>query len=351
MDKKQPCTETKVRLPAEWEPQSGVQLTWPHEESDWREMLDEVVPCFARIAAEISKRELVLLVCNDVEKVKTELLPETELRNVRFARVDSNDTWARDHGFITVLDDEKPLLYDFCFNGWGMKFAANLDNCISRQLFLHHQVFSPVTRYRNMLHYVLEGGSIESDGQGTILATSECLFSENRNEFMTAEKIESFLKEAFGAKTILWLNNGYLEGDDTDSHVDTLARFCSGDVITYVQCEEEEDDHFYDLKLMEDELKDMAKSNGQPYTLVPLPMADVVMDGEDRLPATYANFLVINDAVLLPTYNSPKDEIAKTQLQKAFPDREVIGIDCLPLIKQHGSLHCVTMQYPAGVLI
>lgn len=202
----------------------------------------------------------------------------------------------------------------------------------------------------SLIPIVLEGGSIESDGQGTLLTTVECLSSPNRNEYLSKEQLEVHLKEIFGLKRILWLESGYLAGDDTDSHIDTLARFCDADTIAYVQCTEEEDEHFAELSLMEEQLKSFRTATGQPYRLIPLPMADKVEWNGERLPATYANFLIINGAVLVPFYDSPKDEVAKAALQQAFPDREIIGINCLPLIKQHGSLHCITMQYPEGFL-
>lgn len=334
---------SSVRLPAEWEPQSFVQLTWPHAGTDWANMLDEVSECFVGIAREIVKREKLLVVCADENSVRQQLrdLPQDKITCVE---IPTNDTWARDHGGITVMEDGKPVVLDFTFNGWGMKFPANLDNQITRQLF-EKNIFPENVKYQNRLNFVLEGGSIESNGQGTILTTAECLLSENRNN-LTKEEIEAKLKEYLGAERILWLHHGYLAGDDTDSHVDTLARFCSPDTIAYVKCDDENDEHYADLKKMEEEIFSFA-----PLGVggIPLPMADAVYDENgDRLPATYANFLIINDAVLMPTYNSPKDEIARGQLQKAFPDREIIGIDCLALIKQHGSLHCVTMQYGAS---
>ena len=333
---------SSVRLPAEWESQSFVHLTWPHAGTDWADMLDEVSECFVSIAREIVKRERLLIVCADENSVREQLrdLPQDKITCVE---IPTNDTWARDHGGITVMEDGKPVVLDFTFNGWGMKFPANLDNQITRQLF-EKNIFPENVKYHNRLNFVLEGGSIESDGQGTILTTAECLLSENRNN-LTKEEIEAKLKEYLGAERILWLHHGYLAGDDTDSHVDTLARFCSPDTIAYVKCDDENDEHYSELKNMEEEIFSFA-----PLGVggIPLPMADAVYDENgDRLPATYANFLIINDAVLMPTYRSPKDEIARQQLQKAFPDREIIGIDCTVLIKQHGSLHCVTMQYAA----
>ena len=333
-------------LPAEWFPQSAVQLTWPHAGTDWAPILKEVIPCFVSIAQEIMKREKLVVVCPDASEVKEQLGAFDEER-VRFVELPTNDTWVRDHGGISVFDPLGPMVYDFVFNGWGMKFAANKDNLITRNLY-QSGVFAEEIQLVNMAPFVLEGGSIESDGRGTLMATAECLLSVNRNEYLQREEIEHYLKDVFGVKRILWIENGYLAGDDTDSHVDTLARFCSEDTIAYVKCEDESDEHYDELRAMEEEIKAFRQENGEPYRLVPLPMADEVVWEGERLPATYANFLIINDAVLLPFYNSPKDEEARKALQAVFPDREVIGVNCLPLIKQHGSLHCVTMQYPEG---
>ena len=335
-------------LPAEWFPQSAVQLTWPHAGTDWAPILKEVIPCFVSIAQEIMKREKLVVVCPDASEVKEQLGAFDEER-VRFVELPTNDTWARDHGGISVFDPLGPMVYDFVFNGWGMKFAANKDNLITRNLY-QSGVFAEEIQLMNMAPFVLEGGSIESDGRGTLMATAECLLSVNRNEYLQREEIEHYLKDVFGMKRILWIENGYLAGDDTDSHVDTLARFCSEDTIAYVKCEDESDEHYDELRAMEEEIKAFRQENGEPYRLVPLPMADEVVWEGERLPATYANFLIINGAVLLPFYNSPKDEEARKALQAVFPDREVIGVNCLPLIKQHGSLHCVTMQYPEGYI-
>lgn len=356
-------------LPAEWEPQGFIQLTWPHEDTDWSYILEEVTACYVRIATEISKRERLLIVCKNAQQVRQRLEGSAELQNIRFVETDTNDTWARDHGGITVVDTEdlffrdevcnlddpfKPVspiceceshykVLDFCFNGWGLKFASNKDNRITRELF-QSDLFD--ADYENHLNFVLEGGSIESDGAGTILTTSECLLSDNRNEQFTKEEIENYLKKTLGAKRILWLNHGYLAGDDTDSHIDTLARLCDYDTIAYVRCEDPTDEHYNELRAMEKELREFETENGERYRLLALPMADKIeIDGE-RLPATYANFLIMNNAILMPTYGSAKDQEAMAVLQEAFPDREIVGCDCVPLIRQHGSLHCITMQYP-----
>jgi agmatine/peptidylarginine deiminase len=338
----------KVILPAEWHPQSAVQLTWPHEDTDWAPILEEVIPCFVDIAREIMKRETALIVCQDEKQVRRQL-GDIDDNRIIFREIPSNDTWARDHGGITIFEDARPKVYDFVFNGWGMKFAANHDNLITGRLF-QSGLFADDIDLVDMQPFVLEGGSIDSDGQGAILTTTKCLCSLNRNEYLHKEQLEDRLKLLFGLSRILWLDNGYLEGDDTDSHIDTLARFCDANTIAYVQCEDTADAHYDELKAMEDELKSFRTTDGQPYRLIPLPMADKVVWNGERLPATYANFLIINGAVLVPFYQSAKDEQVRKILQQVFPDREIVGINCLPLLKQHGSFHCVTMQYPEGVI-
>ena len=335
-------------LPAEWAPQSGIQLTWPHAGTDWAHMLTEVQVCFAAIAREIAQRELLLIVTPEPEEVKKQISATVNMQNVRFMECETNDTWARDHGAITMLDAEGASLLDFMFNGWGLKFASDKDNLITRQAV---KVGFLNGRYVNRLGFVLEGGSIESDGLGTLLTTSECLLSPNRNGQMSRDEIEDYLCSVFHLKQVLWLDHGYLAGDDTDSHVDTLARLCSPDTIAYVQCTDTQDEHYEALHQMEEQLKTFRTLNGNPYRLLALPMVDKIEEEGERLPATYANFLIMNDAVLYPTYRQPEnDQRAKEVLQEAFPEYEIVGIDCRTLIKQHGSLHCVTMQYPAGVL-
>lgn len=334
-------------LPAEWHPQSYIQLTWPHPETDWNYMLEEVETCFLQLANEIASRQPLLLVAPEFPRV----LENCKYKeNIHFVCCPTNDTWARDHGFITILehDTEEPFLLDFCFNGWGMKFAACKDNLINSYLYKSRMVKG---EYVNCRNFVLEGGSIESDGKGTLLTTAPCLLAPNRNDTMKKEDIEQYLKERFNLKQILWIEHGYLAGDDTDSHVDTLARLCPDNTIVYVRCKNEKDEHYEELHAMETQLHTFRTPDGEPYRLLPLPMADAIFDEEgERLPATYANFLIMNDAVLYPTYRQPaNDEEAARILAEAFPGKEIVGIDCCALIKQHGSLHCVTMQYPETV--
>lgn len=332
-------------FPAEWAPQRFVQLTWPHADTDWAYMLSEVSLCFRNIAREIAAREQLLIVAPDIDDVRRQITGYVNMDNVHFAQLPSNDTWARDHGGITITDDGHPVILDFCFNGWGMKFAADHDNLITSRLHADGHLFGTI---RNCRNFVLEGGSIESDGCGTLLTTSECLLSPNRNATMSRPEIDRFLCDTLGARRILWLDHGYLAGDDTDSHIDTLARLCPNDTIAYVQCPDTTDEHYPALKAMEEQLKSFKTCSDAPFRLIPLPMATPAFDPDDRhrLPATYANYLVINGAVLVPTYGTPTDTIALKQIALAYPDRQITGIDCQALIRQHGSLHCVTMQYP-----
>lgn len=339
----------KIFFPAEWHSQSGVQLTWPHIGTDWADILDEVIDCYLSISREIIKREKLLIVAPANSDVETYFSDE-EKKNIIFTEIECNDTWARDHGAISVFIDNKPTLLDFGFNGWGLKFAANYDNQITKRLY-NMSVFNPDVEYNNHINFILEGGSIETDGKGTLLTTTKCLLAPNRNQPLGKVQIEEQLKSALGINRVLWLNYGFLTGDDTDSHIDTLARFCDEDTIAYIKCDDLNDLHYSELKQMERELMTFVNNDGKPYNLLPLPMVDALYGNSGLLPATYANFLIINDAVLMPTYGTTKDEIAKSQLQKQFPNREIVGIDSRPLIKQHGSLHCVTMQFPEGFIL
>ena len=316
-----------------------VQLTWPHKDTDWAPILPEITAVYEEMAREISKREPLLIVAPN------DLLPNLSTLNSKLSTFNSNDTWARDHGFITVeeltANSQKPkaILLDFCFNGWGEKFEATLDNQINRHLYDQGLVKGT---YEDHLDFVLEGGSIESDGKGTIFTTTCCLMAPHRNQPLSQQQIEDRLKAWLGAERVVWLNHGSLIGDDTDGHIDTLVRICPDDTLLYTGGD---DDH-PDLALMEQELQALRTVDGRPYRLLKLPLPRPIYDGDDRLPATYANYLVVNGAVLVPTYAQPDlDAEALHIIGEAFPDRDIVGIDCRPVIRQHGSLHCCTMQY------
>lgn len=300
-------------------------------------MLDEITATYYEIAREIAQREELLIVTPE------EL--DSSLFTFHSSFFTSNDTWARDHGFITLTDDEgHHRLLDFCFNGWGEKFPAELDNAINRHLYDEGKLGG---KYVDCLDFVLEGGSIESDGRGTVFTTTGCLLAPHRNQPLTKDEIEERLKRDLHAERILWIDHGNLTGDDTDGHIDTLVRICPDDTLLYMGCDDPNDEQYDELRLMEEQLKTFRTLEGKPYKLLKLPMPRPIYDGDDRLPATYANFLIINGAVLCPTYAQPDlDAEALRLIGEAFPDREIVGIDCRSIIKQHGSLHCCTMQFP-----
>ena len=327
-------------------------LTWPHTHGDWAGMLPEVEAVFVEITKEVGRREKALIVCDDAAHRNhvANLLHQANINKDRLVLkiAPSNDSWARDHGPITVLCENEPTLLDFSFNGWGGKYPAGLDNAITRRLY-QDNAFGDTPL--ESVDFVLEGGGIDVDGSGTLLTTTACLLSPTRNPKFTQAQLEKELKERLGLNRILWLHHGHLAGDDTDSHIDTLARFCDPHTIAYVACDDREDVHYAELKAMEEELHTLHAADDKPYQLVPLPWPQAKFNQQgERLPATYANFFILNEAVLVPTYEDPADDAALACIKECFPDREIIGIPCMPLIQQFGSLHCVVMQLPAGVL-
>ncbi len=339
-------------LPAEWGRQDGVLLTWPHQHGDWGERLADVDPVFVAMARAVAERERVIISCFDSEHL-AHIRGLLESGGVRMDRVSlfevpSNDVWVRDHGPITVIRDGIPRLLDFGFNGWGRKYDYRLDNRVSRSL-AEAGAFGDTAL--ESIDLILEGGSIESDGAGTLLTTSHCLLSPERNPQHDCKALEAIFAREFGVRRVLWLKSGLLTGDDTDGHIDTLARFCDPKTIAYVACTDPEDPDYEELQGMEAELKTFRTEEGEPYRLIPLPLpAPKCNENGDRLPATYANFLIINGAVLVPTYDDSADAVAMERLGACFPDRQLIAIDALPLIRQYGSIHCATMQLAAGTL-
>jgi len=346
-------SSSKHILPPEWARQSGVLLTWPHARGDWGDHLPYVERVFLDIAREITRRENLLIVCFDHEhrqSIRRRLVHAgLPMRAVRLYIAPSNDVWARDHGPIAVERHGRPILLDFTFNGWGGKYPSDLDNRITGRLKV---VGAFGTTPLEVPGLVLEGGSIESDGRGTLMTTSHCQLSPKRNPKHNRNTLEEAFHNLFGAEKVLWLDHGHLAGDDTDSHIDTLARFCDSRTIAYMDCEDPADEHYTELRAMTAELRGFINPDGNVYNLVPLPLPSPQYDAQGkRLPATYANFLIINGAVLVPTYDDPNDKIALQRLAGCFPKRDIVGIDCRPLIRQYGSLHCATMQLPDGVLM
>ena len=329
-------------FPAEFEPQSFVQLIFPHPQSDWVPYLEEARACFVQIANAVARYQPCLIICDDIDLVKSYFVND---ENLIFIAYQSDDTWARDCSALSVIDEDEgePLLLDFTFTGWGGKFDATRDNAMSSSIASVYG--APMKK----IDLILEGGGVETNANGSLLTTAECLLNPNRNSHLTKAQTEAILKKEFGVEQILWLNHGYLAGDDTDSHIDTLARFIDTDTIMYVKCDDKNDEHYDALKKMEGELKALRDIDGEPFNLVSLPMTQPIFYDDERLPATYANFLIINDAVLLPIYNDPHDAEAIAICERAFHGRDIVPIDCSVLIRQHGSLHCVTMQFPEDI--
>jgi len=337
-------------LPPEWAEQSAVMLTWPRRDGDFARHFVDVENNFLAIAVAIARFEgLHVNVADDAAGLRKRLLaagvPDERL-NV--FQVPNDDVWARDHGPITVVRDGKLVHLDFIFNGWGGKFSAERDNALTGQLASIGALHAPV----EPVDFVLEGGALEVDGHGTLLTTERCLLAKTRNPKLSKTEIEDLLKLKFGLSRVLWLKHGDLIGDDTDGHIDTIARYSDASTIIYQACDDRLDAHFADLDAMAKELAALRDPEGKPYTLVPLPLPAPIFDADDgrRLPAGYANFLIINGAVLVPVYGDALDEEALRRIRPCFPGREVIGIDCKALIQQYGGLHCVTMQIPQAPL-
>lgn len=331
-------------IPAEWERQQCVLMSFPHEETDWNdpdnpsELAASLSP-FIRIAQAIAYGEAVYIICKDKKKISSMFC---STRNLTFIEIPTNDTWIRDYGYISVMKNEEKRLLDFTFDGWGGKFEASIDNAVNTTL--HKKGYMGTTPLES-IDFTLEGGSMESDGEGTILTTSTCLCNPNRNGGLTKEEIEEKLKIHLGAQRVLWLDHGYLSGDDTDSHIDTLARFVNTETIVYVKCEDKSDEHYNALQKMEAQLKTFQTKEGEPYTLIPLPMTNAIYNSkEERLPATYTNFLITNDALIYPTYGDKNDAVVHEIFKEMFPKKEIIPVNCLKLIEQGGSLHCSTMN-------
>lgn len=337
------------RFPAEWEPQSAVLIAWPHEGTDWADRLAQVEQTYVALVAAITRFQ-VALVCVAGPALRERaagLLGSAgvDLARVRFFEVEYDDTWLRDSGPITLREGAGFRLLDFHFTAWGGKFEAGLDDQLVGKLHAAG-VFGAAAHQR--IDFALEGGGIETDGQGTLLSTWRCL--HERHPDKSREEVTKTLEDALVQSRTLWLEHGYLEGDDTDAHIDTLARFAAPDAIVFQACDDPADGHYHELTAMAGELAALRTRDGQPYRLFPLPWAQPIVDEGRRLAASYANFLIINGAVLMPAYGDPADGPAAALLAAAFPGREIVPVNCRPLIWQNGSLHCVTMQLPEGLL-
>lgn len=350
---------SEFHLPAEWAPQSGVMLVWPNADTDWAPYLADIERTYVELAKTITRYEDLLIVTADrshVADILRPVLTKEQVARVVCRECGFNDTWARDFGPITITQRRSACapvqnrLLNFRFNGWGDKFAASKDNAVTETLY-HSGVFYGALD--DQTDFVFEGGALENDGHGTLFVTRSSQLSEHRNQPMTQDDIERRLRSAFGyVRRVVWIEHGQLIGDDTDGHIDTLVRCAPNYTLLYAGTADESDEQFDELKAMERQLQSLRTPDGKPYRLMCLPLSEAIYDDGERLPATYANFLIINGAVIVPTYGqSDNDRRAMDIIQSAFPDREIIGIDSRTPIRQHGSLHCLTMNLPAGVLI
>lgn len=339
-----------IRFPAEWEPSESILLALPEKDTDWDYILEEAVNQYIRLVhAFTSADQHCTLLVHDKEHAER-LFKDIPIEKFLIIECDYNDTWTRDYGSISVERNGRMRALDFGFNGWGLKFASDKDNLVNLQL-KDKFIIMPET-YRNERDFILEGGSVDSDGQGTILTTTRCLTSPNRNGGKTKKELNNILYHRLGAEHVLWLDYGFLDGDDTDSHIDTLARLAPNNIIIFTGCRDMDDSHFEELLKMRAQLSMFRTQEGLAYNLLELPMPSPIFDENgDRLPATYSNYLVTYTHVFMPVYNQPEnDRLACQTIKVAFPDHEIIPVDCTTLIKQHGSLHCATMQLPVGIL-
>lgn len=334
-----------LRLPAEWEPDSDILMAWPHEQSDWNYMLHEIRSCYLHlIDSFISAGHRVLLLLPDLDEPLLDKYNPSQLIKIKYL---TNDTWTRDYGPISLIGaNSTPLALDFTFNGWGLKFAANRDNMLNSFLFDKKIIAS----LKNCQDFVLEGGGIESDGNGTLLTAAQTQFSPNRNNGLSHTQITEKLSALLHTDRILMISHGYLAGDDTDSHIDTLARFAPHNTIVFTGCDDPTDEHFTELNLMKEQLRSFRTAHGQPYNLIELPLPDPIYHDGERLPATYANFLATDKAIFLPIYGQPQKDLLAEQIIKIAFDKPVYTINCSALIRQHGSLHCATMQIPSQLV-
>ncbi|WP_201458409.1 agmatine deiminase family protein [Campylobacter coli] len=309
----------------EWSEQEYLMLSLPHEKSDWKPYLGEIIQAYKDFVKAASEFQKVLLIAPS----KSDFDPFENIANVEFFICDTNDTWIRDFGAIDILEDNRLKALDFTFNAWGNKFQSELDNEVNSKLF-KEKFNEKLTK----IDFILEGGSIDFNGEGVMLTSSNCLLNENRNSHLDKSQIEAKLKEIFGLKQIIWLENGFIKGDDTDHHIDTLARFIDKNTIAHSICEDEKDEHYIPLQKMKKELE------AAGFNLVELPLPKPLYYEERRLGATYANFVFVNDALIMPFYKDENDEIIRQRLAKALPKRKIIGVDARVFLRQNGSLHC-----------
>jgi agmatine deiminase len=334
------------RMPAEWAPHEATWLAWPHNLDTWPEQLDAVKDIWAQMVAAISPGEKVFLLVDDAAEKKqaADRIGRfgAMMENVHFLEIPTVDVWMRDYGptFVTRAGEAPLAFNDWIFNGWGNKYESYTDDDnVSKAIagILKLPVFDHSV--------VLEGGSIEVNGAGTCLTTEQCLLNPNRNPHLTRVDLEDFLKANLGVDDVLWLGDGIV-GDDTDGHIDDIARFVDAKTIVFAVEDDPRDENYRPLQENYERLKAAKDRDGGHFTIVPLPMPGNVSCGGTRLPASYANFYIGNDAVLVPTYDHPNDRRALGLLSELFPGRKIVPLPSIPVVVGLGAMHCVTQQQP-----
>ncbi|MCG8669915.1 MAG: agmatine deiminase family protein [Pseudomonadales bacterium] len=339
----------QYRFLAEWHHQEAVMIAWPHESTDWAPWLQDIESTYIELTQAICGNAKVLILCKSEEHQAHigQLLPAVVLRQVIFFPCNYNDTWCRDFGPISLGANSLASMKSFQFTGWGNKYDANEDNQVNSKLAQAGALQCPLEE----IAFDLEGGGIETDGEGTLLTTVACLMAGNRNIELSQSEVEEKLKSYLGVSRVIWFQHGALLGDDTDSHIDNLVRFADTETLIYASCRNPKDPHFETLKAMESEVLNLKTVSGKPYQCIDLEIPEAILDETgSRLPASYVNFLIVNESVIVPTFDSPMDSIALDKLTNAFPNKAIIDLNGRHLIKQFGGPHCATMQLPSESL-
>ena len=333
-------------FPAEWHPHTATWLSWPHKEASWPGKIGMIYPKYCEFIKVLTEGELVRINVGD-EQLKAFAKQQLTAAGVDLTRVEffdfvTNDAWCRDHGPAFLINEttKQKAIIDWGYNAWGGKYPPfDLDDVIPTKIAEHFglPVYHPAI--------VMEGGSVDFNGRGTVLTTTACLLNKNRNPHLNQQQIESYLQNYYGVEQVLWLGDGIV-GDDTDGHIDDITRFVNEDTVVTVVEEDKNDENYHLLQENLATLKTMRLLNGKQLNIVELPMPDAVVYDDQRLPASYANFYIGNSAVVVPTYRSKNDDKALDILQQCFPDRKVVGIDSTDIIWGLGSFHCLSQQEP-----
>ncbi len=335
--------ELGYRWPAEWEPHVATWLAWPHNLETWPGKFAPVPPVFAEFVRTLARFETVNVLAGGAAVMQQARQYVDQLPNVQLWDIPTNDCWIRDHGptFLSA-GAQPPALLDWQYNAWGGKYPPyDQDNAVPAR------IAEQTGRRRFALNVVLEGGSIEGNGRGSMLVNDACVLNTNRNASLTPAAAEAVFRDNLSIDHVIWLHNIDLVGDDTDGHIDQLARFANPHTVLYAACEDATDPNFASLARLRAQLNDAVDQNGAPLQLRPLPIPSPLFQDGQRLPASYCNYYVANGVVIVPLFDDPHDATAMATLADCFPDREIVGIRAIDLVWGLGAFHCATQQEPA----